>query len=172
MKRLYLLKNDNVDTLSGIPSINDCNYSLGTTRKMVLDQIADQGDDLNQGMIIDKKCSFCKVSSDNHDIVRCMGCKEEYHSCCTLQPITHEILDVIGENPSVWWFCIRCLIGSARENNDISKSEKNERLSNTEDLMFVKIIIGGIMGICQLLYSVESISQSSLIFSKAECCGS
>ena len=83
---------------------------------------------------VDKKCSFCKVSSDNHDIVRCMGCKEEYHSCCTLQPITHEILDVIGENPSVWWFCIRCLIGSARENNDISKSEKNERLSNTEDL--------------------------------------
>ena len=89
----------------------------------------DQGSDINQGILANvKACSLCKNAPGNHQVLKCMNCKEKFHSCCVLKPVTSEILSALYSNPSLWWFCLGCLTAMEKETQSV------EHISNIEDL--------------------------------------
>ena len=82
-----------------------------TVRGRIWKDLNTCGKTLKQGILLNKVlCSFCNHKPDAEtEVITCMNCNSAFHISCLLKPVSERFLNVIAENPSVFWFCPACI---------------------------------------------------------------
>ena len=80
-----------------------------------------------------KTCTLCKNVPDNNSVIKCMNCKEKFHSCCLLKPVTPKIMSSLNNNPSLWWFCLSCL--KTMDNECSNESTPDNHIEDLKTMM-------------------------------------
>ena len=82
-----------------------------TVRGRIWKELNTSGKPLKQGILINKKlCTYCNQSPDpESEVINCMSCHSAFHTSCLLKPVSDTFLDLIAENPSIFWFCPDCI---------------------------------------------------------------
>ena len=70
-------------------------------------------------------CSHCNQAPDaDKEVIKCMKCNHSFHINCMHLPISEDVVKVISDNPSMWWFCLSCV--SVKSSDTLSSNEMNE----------------------------------------------
>ena len=94
--------------------INDCivmylnvAHDKQTLRKANYEE-ALKSNDLKQGMLTNKTCSFCNIIVANGCDVKCASCSCKFHIACIHNPLSSEVAQCLADNPCIWYTCIGC----------------------------------------------------------------
>ena len=82
-----------------------------TARGRLWKELNTSGKPLKQGVLLNKTvCSYCNQTPDaGKETINCMSCHSVFHITCLLKPVSASFLEVIADNPSVFWCCPACI---------------------------------------------------------------
>ena len=135
--------NNQISALFFVDSYNmiELKYDCRTSRGSAINELTDQGCDINQGILTNvETCSLCKNAPDNLQVLKCMNCKEKFHNCCVLKPVTSEMISALYSNRSLWWFCLGCLTTKEKETQNPDHTSNIDQLKTMMEEMKDSII--------------------------------
>ena len=107
-----------------------------TVRGRQWKDLHDSGQPLKQGILLSKKaCSKCNETPDEEAIIECMCCHQRFHLLCLLKPVDKSFVELVAENPSVWWYCLGCLSFKSSESVMSNNNDTNTDGSMVSDVV-------------------------------------
>ena len=83
----------------------------GRSTKSINFDKATKNDDpeLKKGILQGNTCSSCRCTTILSNTIKCGQCQSAFHIDCTFAPINSDVVELVKNNPCIWWLWLDCI---------------------------------------------------------------
>ena len=110
----------------------------GRSTKSINFDKATKNDDpeLKKGILQGNTCSSCRCTTILSNTIKCGQCQSAFHIDCTFAPINSDVVELVKNNPCIWWLCLDCMYSACSKKGNVTNTPKSNEVdlpANLED---------------------------------------